>query len=126
VTGQTEGAADTALENAGLKASPADTTACGSTPSGDVVSQKPGAGTSVQPGSSVAIVVCTGTATTVTVPNVVGHPIGSAEATQKGSTLVAAPDPKTCSSANAFVLTQTPSANTPVAPDSSVALTCGT
>ena len=41
VTGQTESAAEATLQNAGLTASPSDTITCGSTPSGDVVSENP-------------------------------------------------------------------------------------
>jgi PASTA domain len=127
VTGQTESAAETALKNAGLGASPSDTTTCGSTPGGDVVRQNPGGGTSAQPGSVVAIVVCSATATPVTVPNVVGSTLANAEAALKSAGLAASPDPTTCTSTGPLdVASQDPAGGTTAQPGATVSLTCAT
>src|SRR6185437_9526168 len=53
VTGQTEGAATSALQNAGLKVTVLTITSPGN--AGKVISQNPGAGTSVTVGSTVTI-----------------------------------------------------------------------
>ena len=127
VAGQTESAAEAALKNAGLGASSSDTTTCGSTPGGDVVRQNPGGGTSAQPGSVVAIVVCSATATPVTVPNVVGSTLAGAEAALKSAGLAASPDPTTCTSTGPLdVASQNPAGGTTAQPGATVSLTCAT
>jgi beta-lactam-binding protein with PASTA domain len=70
VTNMTRSAARTALENAGFGVA-VQTRASSSVPSGRVIEQNPTGGVTAQPGTTVTIVVSTGTARTV-VPNVVG------------------------------------------------------
>ena len=83
VVGMREADAGAAIVGAGLVVGNVTTANSSTVPSGDVISQNPGVGTNVAPGSAVNIVVSlepgTG-ATTATVPNVVGSSQTDAEA----------------------------------------------
>lgn len=72
VVGQTRGAAEQQLSARGLEFSVSEETS--DRPAGEVISQSPDAGTRVDPGSTVELVVSSGPepVTTVDVPNVVG------------------------------------------------------
>jgi serine/threonine-protein kinase len=72
VVGQTRSAAEQQLSARGLESSVSEETS--DRPAGEVISQSPDAGTRVDPGSTVELVVSTGPepVTTVDVPNVVG------------------------------------------------------
>jgi hypothetical protein len=63
VVGQTQSAAETAVTNAGLSVGNVTQQNSDTVPSGSVISQNPAAGTSVAPGSSVDLVVSSGSAT---------------------------------------------------------------
>ena len=96
-------------------------------PIGQVVSQSPGVGVSVAPGSAVAITVSLGPAS-VTVPNVVGFAQAFALSAISGAGLTAGPI-TTASSATVpagSVITQNPAAGTSVATSSAVAIVVST
>jgi beta-lactam-binding protein with PASTA domain len=57
---QTQAAATTALVNAGLTRGTVSNASSTTVPAGSVISQNPGAGTLVAPGSAVALVVSSG------------------------------------------------------------------
>ena len=71
VVGLTQAAASTAITGAGLTVGTITTANSATVPAGNVISQNPVGGTSVAPGSAVALTVSLGPAN-VTVPNVVG------------------------------------------------------
>jgi subtilase family serine protease len=71
VVGDTQAAASTAIAGAGLVVGTVTTANSSTVPSGDVISENPSAGTSVNSGSAVNLIVSTGPAQVV-VPNVVG------------------------------------------------------
>jgi serine/threonine-protein kinase len=71
LTGQTEAAARTAIEGAGLKVGEVTTAASSTVDQGLVISSDPASGASVNKGSTVTLVI-SGGPDTVTVPNVVG------------------------------------------------------
>ena len=79
VVGQTQGAATTALENAGLTVGGVTQKSDATVPQGTVLQQEPAAGTDVDDGSTVALTVSSGPGT-ATVPPVVGLDRASAEA----------------------------------------------
>jgi hypothetical protein len=60
VVGDTQSAATTAIQNAGLAVGTVTMTSSGSVPAGDVISESPAAGTLVSTGSAVNLVVSTG------------------------------------------------------------------
>jgi len=60
VVGDTQSAAATAIQNAGLAVGTVTMMSSGTVPSGDVISESPAAGTFVSPGSAVNLVVSTG------------------------------------------------------------------
>ncbi len=62
VVGDTQAAATTAIQNAGLVVGTVTTASSSTVPSGDVISESPVAGTSVAAGSAVNLVVSTGAA----------------------------------------------------------------
>ncbi|GHE09670.1 Stk1 family PASTA domain-containing Ser/Thr kinase [Klenkia taihuensis] len=71
LVGQTQAAAATALQQAGLAAGPVTTQASSDVAEGSVISSDPAAGTTVDEGTEVALVVSAGP-DTVAIPNVVG------------------------------------------------------
>jgi len=71
VVGLSQANAEAAITNAGLSVGTVTTASSTTVPAGDVISQTPGAGIEVTEGSSVDLVVSTGSAL-ITVPNVVG------------------------------------------------------
>ena len=75
VVGQTQAAATTAIQSAGLVVGTVTTAASSTVASGNVISESPTAGTQVNAGSAVNLVVSTGVAQ-VAVPNVVGSDAG--------------------------------------------------
>ena len=79
VTGLTQGAAETAITSAGLAVGNVTTANSDTVPTGDVISQTPGAGTEVTAGSSVDLVVSSGPALVI-VPDVVGLTYSTATA----------------------------------------------
>src|SRR5258708_39924229 len=70
VVGQTQAAATTTITNAGLVLGTVTTASSSTVPAGSVISESPTAGTQVNAGSAVNLVVSTGPAT-VAVPNIV-------------------------------------------------------
>ena len=90
VTGMTQEAASAALAAAGLAAGTVAQQCSDSVPAGSVISQDPASGTTVDAGSSVALVVALGPCTVpVTVPNVVGQsPSDAIAAVQAAGLLV--------------------------------------
>ena len=73
VVGQTQAAATTAITNAGLHVGNVTMASSNTVAAGSVISQNPVAGTMVAPASNVDLVVSSGPAAQVTVPNVVGQ-----------------------------------------------------
>lgn len=71
VVGVSQANAEAAISSAGLSVGSVTTASSTTVPAGDVISQTPGAGAEVTEGSSVDLVVSTGSAL-ITVPNVVG------------------------------------------------------
>jgi|CXWL01.1.fsa_nt_gi RHS repeat-associated protein len=71
VVGQTLAAATTALTNAGLSAGTITQQASSTVPAGNVISQSPGSGVSVNSGSAVNLVISSGSVQVAT-PNLVG------------------------------------------------------
>ena len=66
-----------AITNAGLSVGSVTTASSDTVPAGDVISQTPGAGTEVVEGSSVDLMVSTGSAL-ISVPNVIGQSYSAA------------------------------------------------
>ena len=122
ITGQAEADANAAITGAGLVAAkteaPSDTVAAGS-----VISQSPDAGTMVDNGTNVDIVVSTGpdAPTTVPVPDVTGKPAADAQAELEaaGFTVVSEEQPSMDIEAG-LVIETNPSAGTEVAPGTEV------
>jgi len=127
VTGLSESAADAALVAAGLQVGGVTTQGSSTVPSGDVISEGPPAGTQVDVGSAVSLVVSTAPVQ-VTVPNVVGLSQASATTTITGDTLLVGTVSMNSSSTIAAgdVISESPSAGTSVSPGSSVSLVVST
>ncbi len=127
VVGSPQAAAQTTLTNAGLKVGSVTTSSHASVPSGRVISQTPGAGTSVAAGSAVNLVVSTGPAP-VTVPNVVGSPQAAAQTTltNAGLKVGTVTTSSHASVPSGRVISQTPGAGTSVAAGSAVNLVVST
>lgn len=79
VTGLTSAAAQTAIINAGLTVGSITTASSSTVAAGNVISQTPGAGVQVTPGSSVDLVVSSGAPALVIVPNLVGLTYSAAQ-----------------------------------------------
>ncbi|MGE4180758.1 MAG: PASTA domain-containing protein [Limisphaerales bacterium] len=124
VVGLSEVAAEAAIVGAGLTVGAVTTANHPTVPAGDVISQDPVGGTSVAPGSSVALVVSLGPVL-VAVPDVVGLTQAAAEAAIVGAGLtvgaVATANHPTIPAGE--VISQNPVAGASVAPATSVALT---
>jgi hypothetical protein len=87
VVGQTQAAASTAITTAGLVVGTVTNAASNTVPSGSVISESPVAGTMVDPGSAVNLVVSSGPPQ-VAVPNVVGQTQAAATTAITGAGLV--------------------------------------
>jgi beta-lactam-binding protein with PASTA domain len=122
VVGSTQGAAVTALGDAGLVAGTVTQQLSDTVPAGSVVSQDPAAGTQVDPGAAVDLVVSKGAP--VTVPDVVGATFEAAQASIVDATLlvgnVTQQPSSTVPSEN--VISQDPPAGTSVASAAAVDL----
>jgi beta-lactam-binding protein with PASTA domain/tRNA A-37 threonylcarbamoyl transferase component Bud32 len=119
VTGQSQAAAQSALQAAGLQAQVVAQNS-NTVPAGTVIGSDPAAGTMVDKGSAVKLAVSTGPQT-VTVPNVVGQPASTATSTLTGAGLSVQ---VSCGSQASPVITENPPANTQVNPASVVAISC--
>jgi serine/threonine-protein kinase len=113
VIGQTLSGATATLQDQGLAANPATTTACEAGSNGTVVSQDPSGGQSVRRGSTVSITVCDAM---VTVPDVIGQTLDQATTTlQDDGLTVDSTDSLNCGSgSDGLVVTQSPAAGTSV------------
>ena len=125
VVGDTQATAEANITGAGLVFTV--TNASSSTvASGNVISESPGAGTSVNSGSSVNLVVSTGPAQ-VAVPNVVGEAQATAEANITGAGLVfTVTNASSSTVASGNVISESPTAGTSVNSGSSVNLVVST
>jgi hypothetical protein len=91
VSGQTHDQAAAALQNDGLTVTPETTSNCAASSDGLVVGQNPPGGTSVHPGTTVVITVCSASQPTlVAVPDVIGQTQSQAEAALQSVGLAAA------------------------------------
>jgi len=129
VVGQAQSSAEALITSAGLVVGTVTTQCDNVIPVGQVISQNPVAGASVQPGSAVDLVVSTGPCpVTVTVPDVVGLDQTSAEALITSAGLVVGTVYQFCSPSvpAGEVFGQSPAAGTQVAPGSAVNLVVST
>jgi beta-lactam-binding protein with PASTA domain len=119
----TQAAAESAIEGAGLVVGAVQTAISESVPAGRVMSQNPGAGSSVDAGSSVALVVSIGP-TAVTVPDVLGLSQAAAESAIGDAGLLVGPISTSSSNTvpEGHVISQDPGGGASVAPGASVAL----
>jgi hypothetical protein len=123
VVGSTQAAASSAITAAGLTVGTVTTQSSSTVPSGSVISQSPAGGTSVAAGSSVSLVVSSGTAA-ATVPNVVNFSRAAAASAISSARLTVG----TVTTATSFtvvagnVVSESPSAGTSVAAGSAVNL----
>ncbi len=88
VRGQSQSAATSALQSAGLAAGNVTQEASSTVPQGSVIRQTPAAGARVAPGSNVDLVISSGSST-VSVPNVVGLPQSAATSALQSAGLAA-------------------------------------
>jgi len=124
VVGQTEAQAASTLRGQGLAVTTSSTSSCDATDNGNVVTQDPGAGTSVSAGTSVTIGICAATTKTVVVANVVGQTEAQAASTLRGQGLaVTTSSTSSCDATdNGNVVTQDPGAGTSVSAGTSVTI----
>jgi beta-lactam-binding protein with PASTA domain len=127
LVGQTQAAATTAIQAATLVLGTVTTTSSSTVPSGRVISESPVAGTLVNTGSAVNIVVSTGPAQ-VAVPNVVGQTQATATTTITSATLVVGTVTMASSSTvpSGSVISESPVAGTLVNTGSAVNLVVST
>ena len=127
VVGDTQAAAETAITGAGLVVGTITTASSFTVASGNVISESPSAGTSVNSGSTVNLVVSTGTAQAA-VPNVVGDTQAAAETAITGAGLVVGTVTTASSStvASGNVISESPSAGAGVNLGSAVNLVVST
>ncbi|GJL57655.1 MAG: hypothetical protein NPIRA03_05120 [Nitrospirales bacterium] len=120
VVGRTQADARNALTTAGLTVGTVTTANSATVGAGRIMSQNPGAGTTVNPGSAVALVVSLGT----TVPNVVGLTQSRAQTAlgDAGLTVGIVTTANSETVPSGTVISQTPVAGIKVTPGSSVAL----
>ncbi|MBK8509704.1 MAG: PASTA domain-containing protein [Candidatus Competibacteraceae bacterium] len=124
VVGQTQTAAADALKQVGLTVGTITRENSATVPAGTVISQNPAAGASVATGSAVALVVSLGPAP-VTVPNVVGLSLQTAQAVISSANLVTGSVTAQTTgsrSLDGLVASQNPAAGTSVARGASVNL----
>ncbi len=121
VVGLTQAAANTAITGAGLIVGTLTTTPSGTVPAGSVISESPVAGTLVNPGSAVSLVVSTGR---IAVPNVVGLTQAAATTaiTNAGLTLGTVTTAASGTVPAGSVISESPVAGTLVNPGSAVNL----
>ena len=124
VTGLTQAAATTAITGANLILGTVTTASSATIASGNVISQSPGASTSVAPGSPVNIIVSSGAAQ-IAVPNLVGttQTAATTSITAAGLTLGTVTLTSSATVAAGSVISQNPTAATMVASGSAVNLT---
>ena len=127
VVGDTQAAATTAITGAGLVVGTVSTASSSTVASGNVISESPSAGTSVNSGSAVNLVVSTGPAQ-VAVPNVVGDTQAAATTAITGAGLVVGTVTTASSStvASGNVISESPTAGTSVSVGSAVNLVVST
>jgi len=127
VVGQAQSAAETAIQGAGLVVGTVTTQCDNVVPAGQVISQNPVAGSSVQPGSAVDLVVSSGPCP-VTVPDVVGQNQVAALTTLTAAGLTADPITLECSNTvpAGNVISQTPAGGVTVLYGTSIALVIST
>lgn len=123
VVGQTQGAATTAITNTGLVLGTVTNQPSGTVPSGSVISESPTAGTQVNAGSAVSLVVSSGRAQ-VAVPNVVGQTQAAATTaiTSAGLVLGTVTNQPSSTVPSDSVISEDPAAGTQVNSGSSVNL----
>jgi beta-lactam-binding protein with PASTA domain len=121
VVGATQAAAESAITGAGLTFT--ETQAYSNTvPSGSVISENPAAGTMVQPGTAVALVISQGPQP-VAVPNVVGATQAAAESAITGAGLTFTETQAYSNTMpSGWVISENPAAGTMVQPGTAVAL----
>jgi serine/threonine-protein kinase len=122
VTNQSQSSAEAELQDAGLAIGSVSTEENDQLEPGTVISQNPAAGTEVDEGSAVNLVVAI-EAESVTVPNVVGSDAGSAGAELSAAGLTFVSEGAASEQPEGTVLGQSPSAGSSVPAGSSVALT---
>jgi len=126
VVGQTLGGAGQTIESKGLQFT--STTEQSDRPAGEVISQSPNAGTKVDPGSNVELVVSEGQPdSSVTVPSLVNLTQSAAESKLRGLGLVPTVQTQdtTTESQDGKVLSQSPDSGTSLAAGSQVVITVG-
>ena len=123
VVGQSQATATSAINGAGLTVTTSSASSS-TVPIGNVISESPVAGTAVNGGSAVNLVISTG----VTVPNVVGQMQAAATSALNGAGLVLGTVTTASSSTvpSGSVISENPSAGTPVNGGSAVALVVST
>ncbi len=116
----TQGVAETAITTANLTVGPVTTATSTTVPAGRVISQAPAAGSNVPPGSAVTLVVSLG----AKVPNVVGLTQAAAETaiTGAGLTVGAVTTATSTTLPAGTVISQSPVAESNVAPGTAVTL----
>ena len=125
VEGKPQSTAESEIQAAGLTAGNVTQRCSDTVPAGSVISQDPAAGTQVNPGTAVNLVVSSGPCQgTVTVPGVVGQPLSQATETIQGLGLVVGQVTEQCSDTvpAGSVISQDPGAGTQVNPGSAVNL----
>jgi len=124
VVGLPQAAANTALSNAGLAIGNVASETSASVPAGSVINQQPAAGSSVEVGTSVDLVVSVGASNTANVPDVVGLPQTAANTalTKAGLVMGAVTTESSASVSAGLVISQQPGAGTEAPIGSSVDL----
>ena len=124
VVGQTQAAATSAITGAGLNVGTVTTASSSSIVVGNVISQNPAAGAMVAPATTVNIVVSSGPAAQVTVPNVVGQTQAAASTaiTAAGLRVGTVTNAASATVPSGDVISQTPVSGASVATNSTVNL----
>jgi beta-lactam-binding protein with PASTA domain len=125
VTGETQAAATTALTTVGLVVGTAINQSSSTVPSGDVVSENPAAGTQVNAGSAINLIVSSGPVqVAVAVPNVMGETqaVATAAITSAGLVLGTVTTQTSSTTPSGTVISQSPAAGTQVNTGSAVNL----
>ena len=127
VVGETQAQATTDITGAGLVVGNVTTASSSTVASGNVISSNPSAGTQVNPGSSVDLVISSGPAL-VAVPNVVGETQAQAttDITGAGLTIGTVTTASSSTVAAGSVISTSPTAATQVNPGSAVNLVVST
>jgi uncharacterized repeat protein (TIGR03806 family) len=124
VVGQTQVTATSAITGAGLNVGTVTTNSSATVAAGNVISQNPAAGAIVAPASTVDIVVSSGPAAQVTVPNVVGQTQAAASTaiTNAGLRVGTVTNAASTTVPSGNVISQTPTSGATVAANSVVNL----